>query len=42
MENPKKDDVDISKLYGEDCILSTQDFLKKHNISEKRFNQPTS
>ena len=28
-----KDEVNISKLYGEDCLLSKDDFIKKHNLN---------
>ena len=28
-----KDDVNISKLYGKDCLLSKDDFIKKHNLN---------
>ena len=32
--NSKKENVDISKLYGEDCIISTQEFIDKHHINK--------
>lgn len=32
--NSKKENVDISKLYGEDCITPTQEFIDKHNINK--------
>ena len=32
MQN-SKDEVNISKLYGEDCLLSKDDFIKKHNLN---------
>lgn len=28
-----KDEVNISKLYGEDCLLSKDEFIKKHNLN---------
>jgi Mg2+-importing ATPase len=28
----KKDDIDVSQVYGEDCVLSINDFMKKHNV----------
>lgn len=31
--NSKKETVDISKLYGEDCIIPTQEFIEKHHIN---------
>ena len=31
----KKDEVDVKKFYGEDCILNNEDFKKKHKVSEK-------
>lgn len=32
MQN-SKDEVNISKLYGEDCLLSKDEFIKKHNLN---------
>ena len=32
MQN-SKDEVNISKLYGEDCLLPKDDFIKKHNLN---------
>lgn len=29
-----KEDVDIAKVYGESCLLSKEDFIKKYNIKE--------
>ena len=34
MENTKKEDIDISKMYGEDCILSTEKFIKENRVSD--------
>ena len=34
MSNIKKDDFDVKSFYGEDCILSTEDFEKKYDVSE--------
>ena len=28
-----KDEVNISKFYGEDCLLSKDEFIKKHNLN---------
>lgn len=28
-----KDEVNISKLYGKDCLLSKDEFIKKHNLN---------
>ena len=33
-KNPK-DDVNVEKLYGKECTLSKEDFIKTYNISEK-------
>ncbi len=33
--NIKKEDFDVKKFYGEDCVLEAEEFKKKHNISEK-------
>ncbi|MBR3696954.1 MAG: magnesium-translocating P-type ATPase [Clostridia bacterium] len=29
----KKEDININRIYGEDCTLNKDEFLKKHNIS---------
>lgn len=29
-----KDDVNVEKLYGKECTLSKEDFIKTYNISE--------
>lgn len=29
-----KDEVNVSKLYGQECTLSKEDFIKKYNINE--------
>lgn len=34
MTNTKKDDIDVKSFYGEDCILNSDEFKKKHNISD--------
>ena len=34
--NNSKEDVNISKQYGEDALLSKEDFIKKHNITPNR------
>ena len=31
----KKDEVDVKKFYGEDCIINNEDFIAKHKVSEK-------
>ena len=31
----KKDEVDVKKFYGEDCILNNEDFIAKYKVSEK-------
>ena len=30
-----KDEVNISKLYAEDCFASKEEFLKRRNVNEK-------
>lgn len=32
--NNSKEDVNVSKLYGEACLLSKEDFIKKYNVSQ--------
>lgn len=36
MANTKnsKDDVNVEKLYGKECTLSKEDFIKTYNINE--------
>lgn len=31
-----KEEVNISKLYGQECILPKDEFIKKYEVSEKR------
>lgn len=31
-----KDDVDIEKLYGQECFLSKDDFVKAFKVDENR------
>ncbi len=31
-----KEEVNISKMYGQECILSKDEFIKKYNVIEKR------
>ena len=33
MATTKKEDIDISKIYGKDCILSTENFIKEYKVS---------
>lgn len=37
MQNTKnqKEDVNIEKLYGEECILSKENFIKTYHVNEK-------
>lgn len=37
MQNAKnqKEEVNIEKLYGEECILSKEDFIKTYHVNEK-------
>ena len=35
MANVKKEDFDIKDFYGEDCVSNSEDFKKKHNLSDK-------
>ena len=30
----EKEDVDICKIYGEDCTISKEDFIQKYKIKE--------
>lgn len=30
----EKEEVDILKLYGQDCTMSTEDFIKKYKVKE--------
>ncbi len=32
-----KEEVNVSKLYGQECILPKDEFIKKYKINEKRF-----
>ncbi len=34
MSNIKKEDVDVKKFYGEDCVLNSEEFKKKYKISD--------
>ena len=35
MSNVKKEDFDVKNFYGEDCVSNSEDFKKKHNVSDK-------
>ena len=35
MANVKKEDFDVKNFYGEDCVSNSEDFKKKHNVSDK-------
>lgn len=35
MANVKKEEFDVKKFYGEDCVSNSEDFKKKHNVSDK-------
>ena len=35
MANIKKEDFDVKNFYGEDCVSNSEDFKKKHNVSDK-------
>ena len=35
MPNVKKEDINVKNFYGEDCILNSEEFIKKHKISDK-------
>ena len=35
MANVKKEDFDVKNFYGEDCVSNSEDFKKKHKISDK-------
>lgn len=30
-----KDEVNVEKLYGQECILPKEEFIKKYNVNEK-------
>ena len=32
-----KEEVNVSKMYGEECMLSKNDFIQKYRVSDKRF-----
>ena len=32
-----KDDVDVSVLYGQECTLPKDEFIKKYHVKEGRF-----
>ena len=34
-----KEEVNVSKLYGEECLLSKNEFLKKYKIKEDGLSQ---
>lgn len=36
MANVAKDDVNVKKMYGQECILPKDEFIKEYNIKEKR------
>ena len=31
-----KEEVNVAKMYGEECTLSKDEFIKKYKVSEKR------
>lgn len=31
-----KEEVNISKMYGQECILPKDEFIKKYKVTEKR------
>lgn len=31
-----KEEVNVAQLYGQECILPKDDFIKKYQVSEKR------
>ena len=33
MSNVKKEDVDFYKMYGTECTLSKDEFIKKYNVN---------
>ena len=35
MANVKKEDFDVKNFYGEDCVSNSEDFKKKHKVSDK-------
>ena len=32
-----KEEVNVAKMYGEECTLPKDEFIKKYRVSEKRF-----
>lgn len=42
MTNSKKEDIDVKSFYGEDCVLASEDFKKKHKVSEKGLSSSTA
>ena len=34
-----KEDVDVAELYGQDCLLNKEDFIKKHAVKEAGLSQ---
>lgn len=34
MTNTRKEEVDVKKIYGEDCMSDTENFKKKHNVKD--------
>ncbi len=34
-----KEEVNISKLYGEECLLQKEEFLKLYKVNESRAKQ---
>lgn len=38
-QNNSKDEVDIQKMYGHECLLSKEDFMQKYNIKETGLSQ---
>ena len=34
MANTRKEEVDVKKIYGQDCMSSTEDFKKKYNVKD--------
>ena len=33
-----KDEINVAKLYGKECVLPKEEFIKNYNISEKGLN----
>ncbi len=31
-----KEEVNVAKMYGQECILPKDEFIKKYNVEEKR------